>query len=86
MEIVKFFEDSSIFLKSVTKLTENEAKEQGGRFLDMSLASLSASLLRNVFAGEGEILHPSPAEHPALGERLWGIPSVYQKSFNKLKL
>ena len=67
-------------------MTENEAKEQGGRFLDMSLASLSASLLGNVFAGEGEILHPSSAEHPALGERLWGIPSVYQKSFNKLKL
>ena len=54
-DIMKTFnslEDSSLFLKDVSKTIQNEPKEQEGRFLDILLRSLGASLLRNMLIGQ----------------------------------
>ena len=51
-KIVKALEDSGILLKSVTKTTENETKEQKGRFLRTVLGSLGTSLLGNMLASK----------------------------------
>ena len=51
-KIVKALEDSGILLKSVTKTTENETKEQKGRFLRTVLGSLGTSLLGSMLASK----------------------------------
>ena len=45
IEIVISLEDSGLLLKEVSKLIQNEAKQQKGRFLSMLLGTLVASLL-----------------------------------------
>lgn len=40
MKTVKFFKDSGLLLKCVTKATKNKTKEQRGRFLSLLLATL----------------------------------------------
>ena len=53
MKIVQVLEDSNILLKGVTKAIKNEKKkkkEQKGRFLNMLLGTLGASLLGNMLA------------------------------------
>ena len=40
-------------LKGVTKIIENETKEQKGGFLSMLLGTLGASLLGNLLSGKG---------------------------------
>ena len=40
MKTVKFFKDSGLLLKCVTKATKNKTKEQRGRFLSLLLAAL----------------------------------------------
>ena len=52
IKIVKSLEDSGLLLKGVTKLVQNEIKEQKGRFLSMLLDTLGASLLGNLLAGK----------------------------------
>ena len=51
MKIVKSLEESGFLMKSVSKTSKNEVKEQKGGFLRMLLGTLSASLLGNLFAG-----------------------------------
>ena len=53
MKIVQTLEDSNILLKGVTKTIKNQAKEQKGGFLSMLLATLGASLLRDLLTGKG---------------------------------
>ena len=53
MKITQALEDSNILLKGVTKIIENETKEQKGGFLSMLLGTLGASLLGNLLAGKG---------------------------------
>ena len=53
MKIVQALEDSNIFLKGVTKITENETKGQKGGFLSMLLGTLGASLLGNLLTEKG---------------------------------
>ena len=53
MKIVQAFEDSNILLKGVTKMIEDETKEQKGGFLSMLLGTLGASLLGNLLSGKG---------------------------------
>ena len=53
IKIVKSLEDSGLLLKGVSETIQNEAKEQKGRFLSMSLDTLGASLLNNILAGKG---------------------------------
>ena len=53
MKIVQAFEDSNILLKGVTKMIEDETKEQKGGFLSMLLGTLGASLLENLLSGKG---------------------------------
>ena len=53
MKIVQALEDSNILLKGVTKMIEDETKEQKGGFLSMLLGTLGASLLGNLLAGKG---------------------------------
>ena len=53
MKIVQALEDSNILLKGVTKTIKNQAKEQKRGFLSMLLATLGASLLRDLLTGKG---------------------------------
>ena len=53
MKIVQALEDSNILLKGVTKMIEDETKEQKGGFLSMLLGTLGASLLGNLLSGKG---------------------------------
>ena len=66
LKIVKSLEDSGVLLKGVSETTQNEAKEQRGRFLSMLLGTLGVSLLGDILskglfgkrvirAGEGTI-------------------------------
>ena len=48
MKIVQTLEDSNILLKRITKIIQNETKEQKGGFLGMLLGTLEASLLGNM--------------------------------------
>ena len=55
MKIIKTPEDSSILLKGVTEIIENETKEQKGGFLSMLLGTLGASLFGNLLSGKGVV-------------------------------
>ena len=55
MKIIKSSEESDLLIKDVSETFKNEAKEQNGAFLTMSLGTLSASLLGNLLTGEGTI-------------------------------
>ena len=50
-EIVKSLKDSSLLPEGVIETIQNEAKEQRGVFLSMSLGTLGASLLGNILVG-----------------------------------
>ena len=56
MELIKCLEESGLLIKGVSKTIKNDAKEQNGGFLSMLLATLDASLLRNMSAGKGSII------------------------------
>ena len=62
IKIVKALEDPNILLKGVTKIIENETKEQKGGFLSMLLGTLGASLLGNLLAGK-EIVRAGSGRH-----------------------
>ena len=49
IKIVKSFENAGLLKKGVSKTIENEIKEQKGEFSGMLAATLSASLLGNMF-------------------------------------
>ena len=51
MQIIEALENSGILLKGVSKIIENETKEQRGEFLSMLLGTLGASLLGNLLTG-----------------------------------
>ena len=51
MKIIEALENSGILLKGVSKLIQNETKEQRGGFLSMLLGTLGASLLGNLLSG-----------------------------------
>ena len=53
IKISKSLEDSCLLLKEVSETIQAEAKEQKGRFLNMLLGTLGASLLGNTLAGKG---------------------------------
>ena len=53
MKIVKSLEESGLLIKSVSKTIKNEAKEQKGGFLGMSLDTLGACLLGNLLTDKG---------------------------------
>ena len=55
MKIVMSLEDAGLLIKGITETIKNEAKEQKGRFLNMLLDTLGASLLANMSAGKGVI-------------------------------
>ena len=55
IKIIEALEDSGILLKGVSKMIENETKEQRGGFLSMLLGTLGASLLGNLLSGKGMI-------------------------------
>ena len=52
IKIVKSLEDSGLLLKGITESVQNEIKEQKGRFLNMLLGTLGASLLENLLTGK----------------------------------
>ena len=52
IRIVKSLEDSGLLLKGISKIIQNEAKEQKGGFLSMLVGTLGASLLGNISAGK----------------------------------
>ena len=51
MKIIEALENSGILLKAVSKMIENETKEQRGGFPSMLLGKLGASLLGNLLTG-----------------------------------
>ena len=53
IKIVESLGDSGLLLKGVSEIIQNEAKEQKGRFLNMLLGTLRASLLGNMLVGKG---------------------------------
>ena len=53
IKIIEALENSGILLKGVSKIIENETKEQRGGFLRMLLSTLGASLLGNLLTGKG---------------------------------
>ena len=53
IKIVKSLEDSSLLLKGVSEIIQNEAKEQKIVFLCILLCTLGAILLGNILAGKG---------------------------------
>ena len=53
IEIVKSLENSGLLLKGITETVQNEVKEQKGGFISMLLGTLEASLLGNLFTGNG---------------------------------
>ena len=55
IKIVKSLEDSDSLLEGVTKMVQNELKEQKGGFLSMLLGTLGASLLGNLLTGKRNI-------------------------------
>ena len=55
IKIVQTLEDSNILLKGVTKIINNETKEQERGFLSMLLGTLGASLQGNLLTGKGTI-------------------------------
>ena len=64
MKIVKSLEESGLLIKWVIETIKNEAKIQKGRFLNMFLGTLGASLLGNLLtskgiirAGKGEVVN-----------------------------
>ena len=52
-KIFNSLKDSDQLIKDVTQTTENETKEQRGRFLSMLLDNLCLSLLENVLSRKG---------------------------------
>ena len=55
VKIIKSLEESNLLIKGVSKIIQNEAKEQKGGFLGMLLGLLGASLLGNLLTGKGTI-------------------------------
>ena len=53
MKIAQALEDSTIFLKRVTKTVKNETKEQKGGFLGTLVGTLGSFLLGNFLSGKG---------------------------------
>ena len=53
IKTVQALEDSNVLLKGVTKIIENETKEQKGGFLSMLLGTLGAILWGNLLTGKG---------------------------------
>ena len=51
IKIIEALENSGILLKGISKMIENETKEQRGGFLSMLLGTLGASLLGNLLTG-----------------------------------
>ena len=53
MKIVKSLEESGLLIKEISETIKNEAKEQKGGFLPMTLGTLAASLLGNALTRRG---------------------------------
>ena len=53
IKIIKSLEDSALLLQRVTETVQNKVKKQKGRFLNMLLGTLGASLLGNLLTGKG---------------------------------
>ena len=52
MKIVQSLEESGLLIKSVSKATENETKEQKGESFVMLIGTLAATLLGNILASK----------------------------------
>ena len=55
MKLIKPFEESCLFIKSISETIKTEAKEQTRVFLGMSLSTLCASSFGNLLTGKGKI-------------------------------
>ena len=59
-------------MKEIAKIIENETKEQKGRYLGMSLATLGASLLRNMLARKGIVIVGSGNKGQGIARAAYG--------------
>ena len=94
MKIIEALEKSGILLKGVSKIVENETKEQRGGFLSMLLGTLGASLLGNLLTGGKDIIRAGDgivrAGSGSVASRATGVKNkpkffVIFSSFNKYR-
>ena len=52
MKIVRYLKEFGLLIKELGETIQNEAKEQEGGFLSISLGTLGASLLGNLLTGK----------------------------------
>ena len=55
MEIVEYFEESSLLIRGVSETIQNEGKVQKYRFVSMLLGTLRDSLWGNLFTVKGKV-------------------------------
>ena len=78
MKIIEALENSGILLKGVSKIIENETKEQTGGFLSMLLGTLGASLLGNLLTGGKGVMR--------VGDGIVRAGSGSKKKVNTIKM
>ena len=55
MKIVKSLEDSGLLVNGVSRIIENEAKEQSGRFFGILFGTLATSVIGNMLRWTAKI-------------------------------
>ena len=55
IKVIEYLKESGLLISRAGETIENEAKRQKDRFFGLSLGTLGASLLGNLFAGKGVI-------------------------------
>ena len=63
LKFVKSLKKFGLWIKSVSKTIQNEANKLKGRFLNMLLGTLGASLLGNLLTGKG-VKQPNSSNIP----------------------
>ena len=83
MKIVNSLEESYLLIKDVSKTIKDEAKEQRGRFLEILLGILGATLLANLLTGTGTI---RAGEGTTRASETFNAASSFNKFWNKKAL
>ena len=88
LKIVKSLENSGILLDRVSETIENEAKEQKGGFLSISLGTLQVSILGNMLAGKRVTRAGGGTVRVGYGSKRFSLKFFFSfdstPSFNKL--
>ena len=83
MKIVKSLEESGLLIKGISQTIINEAKEQKGGLIGISLGILGASLLENLLTGKRAIATSQGRSTIRAGESTIRAGQNAASSFNK---